>query len=251
MTTCLRNILILFCLLSLSACATVSKGTTERLRFETVPPGVTVMTDIETTASKAARRKDKTIQPQYFSCAPTPCEIKLSRRTNAIATLSYPGMEPLEFAITSGLSRRNLAPSATGGAVTGLSVAGVGAGIGASLGASSLGLAAVAGPAAIVAVGVGGTMMMVDAASGAALKLSPNPLIVTMVPNGTKIIPDPEVQKLRDSRARQRKTPNTVKEICARAPGYNTPKQRSYCADWNKKNKEKSEPLKAASEAKT
>ncbi|WP_371397033.1 hypothetical protein [Fretibacter rubidus] len=237
MTSILRPLLILFCMLSLPACATISKGTTERVRFETVPPGVTVTTDIETTASKAARRKDKSLEPEYFSCSPTPCEIKLSRRTNTIATLTYPGMEPLEFAITSGLSRRNLAPSATGGAVTGLSLAGVGAGVGASLGATSLGFAAVAGPAAIVAVGVGGSFMLVDAASGAAMQLSPNPLVITMVPKGTEVVPDPEVQKLRDSRARKQTTPKTAKEICARAPGYNTPNQRSYCADWNRKNK--------------
>lgn len=236
MTLIFRRIAILLCLFTLSACATVSKGTHERVLFETVPPGAAVVTEIETTASKAARRKDADTVPEYFSCAPTPCEIRLSRRTNTIATLTYPGMEPLEFAITSGASRRNLAPNATGGLAAGATIAATGALINSTLGAAAVSAGAMVAPAAVVALAVGGSMALVDVASGAGLKLSPNPLSIVMVPKGTEVVPDPEVEKLRAKANYRRKDIKMAKEVCIRPAGYNTPKQRNFCMDWKSRN---------------
>lgn len=194
----LRQICALFCLLSLSACATVSKGTYERVLFETTPPGARVVTEVETTASKSARRKDPTRAPEYFSCEPTPCEIRLHKRTNTIATVSAPGMEPLEFAITSGPSRRALAPNITGGLATGAAAGAMGVAVTTSLGASTAAsIGAFAGPAGWVALSVGGSLLAVDAVTGAGQTLSPNPLHIRMVPKGTEVIPDPFVAKLR------------------------------------------------------
>ena len=232
----LRRFAILLCLLTLSACATVSKGTHERVLFETVPPGAAVVTEIETTASKAARKKDPDTVPEYFSCAPTPCEIKLSRRTNTIATLSYPGMEPLEFAITSGASRRNLAPNATGGVAAGATVAAAGAAINATVGGAAVSAGALVAPVAAAVAVVGGSMALIDVASGAGLKLSPNPLSVTMVPKGTEIIPDPEVAKLREKRNYRRKDIKMAREVCIRPEGYSTPEQNDFCMDWKSRN---------------
>lgn len=200
MTTVVSRLCLLLALISLSACATVSKGTHERVRFETTPPGARVVTEVETPASQSARKRNPDKPKEFFSCEPTPCEIKLSRRTNTVATLTYPNMEPLEFAITSGASARNLAPNVTGGAATGVAAGGLGVAISTGFGASTAAsLAAVAGPAAIIAVGVGGSMALVDLASGAGLQLSPNPLVVTMVPKGTEVIPDPVAAQLRAS----------------------------------------------------
>jgi len=70
--------LSLFLLTHLSACATVSKGTHERVLFETMPPGAKVVTEVETKASKTARRKNPDLTPDFYSCEPTPCEIRLS-----------------------------------------------------------------------------------------------------------------------------------------------------------------------------
>lgn len=200
MTICLYRLCLLLALISLSACATVSKGTHERVRFETTPPGARVVTEVETPASQSSRKRNPEKAKEFYSCEPTPCEIKLSRRINTIATLTYPDMEPLEFAITSGASARNLAPNVTGSAATGVAVGSLGVAIGTGFGASAAtSLAVIAGPAAILAVGVGGSMALVDLASGAGLQLSPNPLIVTMVPKGTEVIPDPVVAQLRTS----------------------------------------------------
>ena len=190
--------LSLFSIMQLAACATVSKGTHERVLFETTPPGARVVTEVETKASQSARRKNPDLAAEYYSCDPTPCEIKLSRRTNTVATLTYPDMEPLQFAITSGPSVRNLAPNVTGGIATGLAGGSLSVAIATGFGASTAGaLSMVAGPAGLMALTVGGTMAAVDLMSGAGLRLSPNPLSIQLVPKGTEVVPDPEIEKLR------------------------------------------------------
>jgi len=197
--------LSLFLLTHLSACATVSKGTHERVLFETMPPGAKVVTEVETKASKTARRKNPDLTPDFYSCEPTPCEIRLSRRTNTVATLTYPNMETLQFAITSGPSARNLAPNVTGGIATGVAGGSLGVAVVTGFGASTASaLSVVAGPAALMALSVGGTMATVDLISGAGLRLSPNPLSIEMVPKGTEVTIDPEIEKLRARKAERK-----------------------------------------------
>ena len=195
----------LFLLTHLSACATVSKGTHERVLFETMPPGAKVVTEVETKASKTARRKNPDLPADFYSCEPTPCEIRLSRRTNTVATLTYPNMETLQFAITSGPSARNLAPNVTGGIATGVAGGSLGVAVVTGFGASpASALSVVAGPAALMALSVGGTMATVDLISGAGLRLSPNPLSIEMVPKGTEVTIDPEIEKLRARKAERK-----------------------------------------------
>ncbi len=121
-----RFVLIALMGLSLSACATVVRGTSEDWVAESEPSGARV----ETTNG--------------YSCPSTPCAIDMPRRSTFVATFSKDGYESVEVHVSNEIAGRGAA-----GLAGNVLIGGV--------------------------IGIG-----VDAVSGAALDLTPNPARVTM-----------------------------------------------------------------------
>ncbi|HEY1071747.1 translation initiation factor 2 [Brevundimonas sp.] len=115
---------------SLPACATITRGTTQQFTVESSPPGARASTS------------------NGFQCDATPCTFRMPRKDAFKVTISREGYVTQEHQIISGVS---------GGGTAGL--------------AGNLIFGGV----------VGG---VVDATSGAMNDLTPNPLIVTLVPAG-------------------------------------------------------------------
>ena len=114
--------------LSMSACATVTRGTSQSFEVQSTPPGASVQTS------------------NGFGCEATPCTFKMARKTAFTATVSLPGYVSQTLPVESRMS------SGGGTAMAGNILVGglIGAGV--------------------------------DASSGALNDLTPNPLIVTLVP---------------------------------------------------------------------
>lgn len=115
--------------LSLGACATVTRGTSTAWEVASTPPGAKVTTT------------------NGFSCASTPCSIKMPRKSQFTATVSKDGYKSVDIAVTNK----------------------VGSGGGAGMAGNVLfgGL-----------IGAG-----VDVSSGAMLDLTPNPVAITLEAN--------------------------------------------------------------------
>jgi hypothetical protein len=113
---------------SLGACATVTRGTTEKFTVNSTPPGAAVKTSTG------------------FSCASTPCSMKVPRKTAFDVTLTKAGYVTRTEHVRSGVA---------GGGAAGLA-------------------------GNIVAGGVIG--MVVDGTSGAMNDLTPNPVNATLEP---------------------------------------------------------------------
>lgn len=121
---------VLFIAVSLSGCATVNRGITDHFRIDSVPQGAKATTSIETAKSKAARKKNPKLQPEYHSCKPTPCAIPLYRRSEFVVTLEHEDYETAKMFITnsaaSGSFTANMA--ATTAVTTGTAAAGAATG---------------------------------------------------------------------------------------------------------------------------
>jgi hypothetical protein len=93
---------------SLGGCATVTRGTTDKVQILSDPPGAAVTTSI-----------DK-------QCAPTPCVLEMPRKSDFTVTISKPGYAKETVAVKSKLSSRGgvgmaanmLLPGGTIGLVT-------------------------------------------------------------------------------------------------------------------------------------
>ena len=98
---------------TLSACATVTRGTKTAWEVQTDPAGARVETS------------------HGFSCPSTPCSIKMPRKSQFTATISKPGYKTLTTSVT------NKVAGAGGAAMAGNVLAGgiIGAGVDASTGA--------------------------------------------------------------------------------------------------------------------
>lgn len=72
--------------LSLSACATVTRGTSQQFTVESTPPGASVNTT------------------SGFSCVATPCTFRMPRKDSFSVTVSMAGYAPQTHQIQSGLS---------------------------------------------------------------------------------------------------------------------------------------------------
>ena len=201
----IKNLLGLsLCGIYLSGCATVTRGSNVKMVIDTEPPGAIVLTDKELPSSKKARKKNPDLAPEYYGCPATPCEIKMSRRSEFIMTINLDGYEDVEIGVDSGIHKKslnaNLAGSTGVGAAVGLTT---GAFVGALSGGGIAGGVA-AGAAATV---TGGALLIsvgVDAATGAILNLRPNPITLTLPPEGTEFEPHPKVKEIRDRRAKKR-----------------------------------------------
>lgn len=81
----MRNTLILLCsavaALSSAGCATVTKGTTEQITFNSEPPGAQAQTSIG------------------LQCPSTPCTFEVSRKQEFIVTFSMPGYQSQQVSV--------------------------------------------------------------------------------------------------------------------------------------------------------
>ncbi|WP_106745592.1 translation initiation factor 2 [Yoonia maritima] len=118
--------IILCAAVSVSGCATVTRGTNDVLNVNTTPSGAQVQTS------------------NGFSCASTPCAIKMPRRSEFVVSIAKAGCRPVNVNVTH--------KTANGG------------------GAALAGNVLVGG-----VIGLG-----VDAATGASQELMPNPVQVTL-----------------------------------------------------------------------
>jgi len=157
----------------LSACATVLRTPNTNFVIQTLPAGASVTTDLKilSTAGNATA---------YYGCAPTPCSIKLPRRSDFNVLVVKSGYQPFTYAITKDrnkeVAKRNAKANITigAGASTALIVSSAGALPALSLPAAG----AIAGAVALPAVPVIGLTTGIDLASGALIDLYPNPLNV-------------------------------------------------------------------------
>lgn len=147
------------CALALAACASVTRGTTEVIQFDSEPVGAEMRsivdypcggpcpTNSQGGSSGAAYVESDVRTPvENGPACVTPCSVSVPRNKDFIVTFSKAGYEPQTVKL-------------------GTKVAGTGA----------------AGVAGNVLIG-GGIGLVVDAGTGAALDHSPNPLKVTLVP---------------------------------------------------------------------
>jgi len=142
---------------ALAACATVTRGTSEQLQFDSVPTGAEVRTIIQSPCDgpcpAAAEGRDpgplrSQVGPELGPACVTPCTVQVRRNDKLIATFSKPGYKPQTIEV-------------------GTRIAGAGA----------VGLAGNVLIGGVVGVGV-------DAASGATLEHFPNPVVATLEPEG-------------------------------------------------------------------
>jgi len=211
----IRSLCLYLSIFVLSGCATVNRGATDYFRIDTVPQGATAVTSIETRESKIARKRNNELKPIYHSCEPTPCAIGLSRHSKFIVTLTHPGYEPTELFITNSpksaayvantASTVTTVTSATAGSALltataiGITAQVSGAIVGSLASVASGGLissqAVVAGASSALAVT--GTMLAIDAGTGANNNLYPNPVSLSLTPIGLPTKTDPLVPEFR------------------------------------------------------
>ena len=82
MTKTLRFAILWMAAGSLGACATVTRGTNAAWEVSSIPPGAAVSTT------------------NGMQCAATPCSLKMSRKSEFVATLTKPGYKPATVQVT-------------------------------------------------------------------------------------------------------------------------------------------------------
>lgn len=205
----------------LTGCATVARGTNDKMVLDTEPSGAVVTTDKELPKSKTARRKDPSLQAQYYGCPATPCEFKLPRRSEFIMTISKDGYEDVEIGVDYGLHKEslnaNLAGSAATGAGLGLATGALAASV---MGTSGIAMGTAAAAAGVATLGIGAVALGIDGATGAMMNVRPNPIFLNLPPEGTAFEPHPGVEALREKQRKreERKRENRAKK--ALPPGY-------------------------------
>lgn len=170
-------ILCLMMAIPLASCATVTKGTHEEVRINSEPEGASAVSDIRGADGKK------------IACAATPCVLNLPRKTRPRITVSKDGHQSIIFALAS--SRATSSSSVPTGAI----IAGTPQGSHVIAGSPDL-LKRV--PVSVTAAGNAfltlGAAVPIDAATGANLSLSPNPVTVILAPNEPAIAPDIKVE---------------------------------------------------------
>lgn len=191
----------ILCAILLSACATVSRGTNDVLVVDTVPAGAKVTTD-------RVVGKNLDGSPLYAGCLATPCEIRIPRRSEFLMTIKAEGHEPVEVGVSGTFKREalraNLASSGKVGTAVGVTTF---TALSSATGifATSTGAAAGAG-AATAGIMTGGILVastLVDGATGALLSLSPNPIVLTLPPEGVEVPKHPKAEEIKEKRAKK------------------------------------------------
>src|SRR3712207_2745830 len=77
----MRFVILALAALPLGACATVTRGTTEQVAFQSEPSGAEVTTSTG------------------LSCSATPCSIEIPRKDQFIATFTKPGYRPQQVTV--------------------------------------------------------------------------------------------------------------------------------------------------------
>ena len=213
-----RYILLGLTAITLSSCATVNNSGEDYFRIDSVPQGATAVTSIETKKSLSDRRKNSDLEPVYVSCSPTPCAIKLPRRSKFIVKLEHPGYEDAELFIAhsskSGSFTANMLSTTATSAGTTVASAAISAAlstialqtttlVGTALansltfgavpvtaGTASISTATVLSSAIPPALAVTGGALLIDAASGANQNLYPNPVVLKLAPKGSPTVTD-------------------------------------------------------------
>ncbi len=163
----------------------------------TEPAGAVVTTTLETKESRKARKSNPDLKAKTYGCSPTPCEIKLPRRSKFIAKIEKPGFKPVRVTILSKAGKKGkVAGSVAPTAVTILA----GSEIAAASTATSFFLLeayTIAG-ATTGAVFIGVPLAFADAVSGAMLDLYPNPIGVKLTPKSSAVDKDKIKTQLTD-----------------------------------------------------
>ena len=207
-----------FCI---SGCATVARGTNDKMVIDTEPPAAIVTTDKELPKSKSARKKDPGLNPQYYGCPATPCEFKLPRRSEFIMTISKEGFEDVEIGVDYGLHKESLNANLAGSAVTGVGIGlATGTVVAGLMGSGGVAMGAAAATAGVMTAGIGAVSIGIDGATGAMMNVRPNPIFINLPPEGTVFEPHPGVEALREKRRKrdERKHKNRAKK--AVPPSY-------------------------------
>lgn len=182
---------------SLSGCATIVRGTKAKMLVQTEPRGASVTTTLETKHSKRARRDNPDLVPVYIGCAETPCEFKVPRRSKFLMLIEHEGHEPVQIGVKGKIApaplTANLTVAAGGTAVIASSVASAAPVTALVVGG---GTATAAGIGALVTAGFLVPVVGVDAATGAFLSPSPNPVSLTLAPEGTAIQADEQTESI-------------------------------------------------------
>jgi hypothetical protein len=166
--------------LGLASCATVVRGVNEPFQISTNPPGAEVSTTLETKESRKARAANPDLAPEYYRCAPTPCEITLPRRSKFVAIIESEGFATVQIPI-----RSASVLSGQSAGIGGPTAFAVGVGVteaattGGFLLAGSSTTAYLAGTTTIIYTS---PAIAVDAVSGGMLSLYPNPIDLTLTP---------------------------------------------------------------------
>lgn len=206
----------------LSGCATLARGTNDKMVIDTEPPGAVVLTDKELPKSKSARKNNPSLQATYYGCPATPCEFKLPRRSEFIMTISKQGYEDIEIGVDYSLHKEslnaNLAGSAATGAGLGLATGALAAGI---MGTGGVAIGSAAAAASVATLGIGAVALGIDGATGAMMNIRPNPIFITLPPEGTSFEPHPGVKKIKEKRRQKEEKKRKNKSKNALPSGEN------------------------------
>ncbi|MBL1430156.1 MAG: hypothetical protein COA60_001305 [Robiginitomaculum sp.] len=179
MSNLVKIIVLSWLLLSLSACATVTRGSNTQFVVQTIPAGATVTTDLQRSRANAR-------QVEYFACTPTPCSITLPRRSDFNVMITLPSHQPFTYAITKEYNKqaitKNTKVTVAAGSVVvgGASIFAGGVSATTAVALPGAFTAAVAVQSVIIAVPAIGVSTGVDLASGSLIDLYPNPLNVQL-----------------------------------------------------------------------
>ena len=191
----------------LPACATATRGSSTMFVVQTTPVGAKATTSLETPQSKqitqkqrlaASSKKTTELKFSYLFCEPTPCGIKMPRKSEFNILITKEGYVPKLVSI-SNIHRKKIPEETNKNTAIAAGVAGVGtvvtaavigtelASAGYILTSTVVGSSIAAG--AIVAapvILVGLVSKTVDASSGANYDLIPNPLVLKLEENTEK-----------------------------------------------------------------
>jgi len=204
-----RTIVLLTLSFSLSACATVTRGTHEVVEINSEPVGAKAVSDVQSTNQK------NTIDG-YIGCEPTPCGLNLPRKSTPLITVSKEGHQPITFKL---ISTNATSKSAT---PEGSIIAGIPPGSYAQAGDPTfLKSIPIAGVIIWDSIMTLGASAILDAGTGAGRSLSPNPVtaflapepsaITTQVPQGAKATTSIETSKSKTARAKNSAIPPVYK----------------------------------------
>ena len=157
--------------LSLSACATLTRGTHEVVSINSEPVGAKAISDVQSNSQKNTLNG-------YIGCEPTPCELNLPRKSTPLITVSKDGYQDIKFKL---ISTNSTSKTAT---PEGSIIAGIPPGSYAQAGKPTfLKSIPVGGVIIWDAITTMGASAVLDASTGAGRSLSPNPVTAFLAPD--------------------------------------------------------------------